>query len=45
MEHLSLKEQLIEQVVNFDDDSDFCIHLRIISELQEINLIEDSEYD
>ena len=43
MEHLSEKEQLIEEVVSFGDHSVFLIHSKQVNELQGINSIEDSE--
>ena len=32
MEHLSVEEQLIEEVVSFGDDLEFCIHSKLINE-------------
>ena len=45
MEHLSVKKQLIQEEVSFGDDSEFCIHSKIVNQLQGINSSEDSEYD
>ena len=44
IEHLFVNEQLIEEVVIFADDSEFCIHSKLINESQEINSRLDSEY-
>ena len=45
MEHLSVKELFIEEVFSFGDDSEFCIHSKLVNELQGINSNKDSEYD
>ena len=45
MEHLTVKKLLIEEVVSFGDDSEFCIHSKLVNELHGINSSEDSEYD
>ena len=36
---------MIEEVVSFGDDSEFCIHSKLANELHGINSGEDSEYD
>ena len=44
MEILFEKEQLIEEVASYCDDSEFCIHSKLVNDIQAINSSEDSKY-